>query len=161
MSNMYELYSKKIKENRVKAFIAELRKRKFNTCDFNECHSAQKDIVNLSYKIANQLDTPDELTESENIQAIDNFAINLGSCILRPSYLANFGRWKRDNLVECYRSNYMLFLFDLICDCNHLMNDNEWIHFGKRIESIRRVISCENRYGYAFDGNQFCELKVL
>ena len=149
MSNMYELYSKKIKENRVKAFIDELRKRKFTTCDFNECHSAQKDIVNLSYKIANQLEQPDALTDSEHIEAIDNFAINLGCCILRPSYLVNFGRWKGDNLVECDESNYMLFLVELICDSNHLIDDNERIYYGEKIESIRRWFSCEDSYNSA------------
>lgn len=149
MSNIYTLYSKEIKENKVKAFISELRRRKFNICDCNGCHSAQKNIVSLSYKIADQLDRPEELTDSEHVEAIDNFAINLGSCILRPSYLANFGRWKGDNLVDCAESKYMLFIANLICDYDHLMNDNERIHFGEGIESIRRLFLCEECHNNA------------
>lgn len=152
MSNIYSLYSKKVKENREEAFISELRKRRFNICDCNGCHSAQKDIVSLSYKIADQLDRPEELTDSEHVEAIDNFAINLGCCILRPSYLVNFGRWKKYNLVECDESKYMLFLTELICDCNHLMNDSERIHFSERIESIRRLYLLEDWHNYAGDG---------
>ena len=146
MSNVHELYSKKIKENRVKAFIAELNDRGINICDCNECRSSQKNIVNLSYKIANQLDQKDELTESEHIEAIDNFAINLGCCILRPSYLVNFGRWEGDNLVDCNESNYMIFLCDLIGNYSHLMNENERTHFGKNVESIRSLFLCEDSY---------------
>ena len=149
MSNMYEIYSKKIKENRVKAFISELRKRKFNICNYNECQSAQKDIVNLSYKIANQLDRPEELTDSEHVEAIDNFAINLGSCILRPSYLLNFGRWKGDKLIECDESNYMLFIVNLICDCDHLLDNDERIHYGEKIETIKKIFPPKDSYNNA------------
>lgn len=151
MSNINMLYSKEIKENKVKAFISELRRRKFHICDCNGCRSVQENIVSLSYKIANQIDRPEELTDSEHVQAIDNFAINLGSCILRPSYLLNYGRWKKDNLVNCDESNYMLFLAELICGCNDLMNDNERIHFEERIWSIRRLFLYENLYHYADD----------
>jgi len=149
MSNIYSLYSKKIKENKVKAFISELRRRKINICNCNECQSAQKDIVNLSYKIANQLDQPEELTDSEHVEAIDNFAINLGSCILRPSYLLNFGRWEGDKLIECEESNYMLFIANLICDCDHLMSYDERIQFGERIESIKKIFPPKDSYNNA------------
>ncbi len=149
MCNVYVLYSKKIKENRVKAFITELKDRGINICDCNECRSSQKNIVNLSYKIANQLDQKDELTESEHIEVIDNFAINLGCCILRPSYLVNFGRWEGDNLVDCNESNYMIFLCDLISDYSHLMNENERTLFGKKVEFISKLFICDDCYNNA------------
>jgi hypothetical protein len=41
---MYEIYSKKIKENRVKAFISELRKRKFYICDCDHLMSYDERI---------------------------------------------------------------------------------------------------------------------
>ena len=152
MSNVFELYTKRIKENKVKAFIAELKDRGFNICDCRECLSSQKDIVNLSYKIADHIDRPNELNEADHQAVIDNFALNIGSCILRPAFLIGLGKWESDesaNLVNCDATNYMIFLYDLICDYSHLMNESERKKFSKNIELIRPLFPGEDCYNNA------------